>query len=372
MFNDLKTAFMKKGFLPKIFNLVIFLSIFCLPSHAFSNDEKSASHIEYEAPGKLKEFDLSGERFSNLPAEVQDIIVKGVVKDSAGSPLVGATITEKGTKNSVAAGPNGNFSISVKEGAVLVVSFVGFEVLETAATTGGDMTITLVRQDLASTEVVVTALGIRKEKKKISYATQEVKGAALEKVPEANIANNLIGKVAGLNILAKTNLFETPEIYLRGKETLVVIDGVPTDKSSFDFWSLNPNDIENINVLKGTAAAALYGALGINGAIMITTKKGKSGANGIEVTYNGTAQFQVGYLRVPDTQDQYGMGWSGYFAFVNGKGGGGWYDDYGYVWGPKLNVKNSSNPSGYEEYPQYNSPYDPDNLYDFTQAGFSD
>jgi hypothetical protein len=77
-------------------------------------------------------------------------------------------------------------------------------------------------------------------------------------------------------------------------------------------------------------------------------------------------------LRVPKTQDQYGMGWSGYYAFVDGKGGGGWYDDYGYVWGPKLNVPNSSNPSGFEEYPQYNSPYDPDNLYSFTQAGYTD
>ena len=66
------------------------------------------------------------------------------------------------------------------------------------------------------------------------------------------------------------------------------------------------------------------------------------------------------------------MGWSGYFAFVNGKGGGGWYDDYGYVWGPKLNVKNSSNPSGYDEYPQYNSPYDPNTFYDFTQQGYTD
>ena len=94
------------------------------------------------------------------------------------------------------------------------------------------------------------------------------------------MAENLIGKVAGLNILAKTNLFENPEILLRGKETLVVIDGVPTDKDNFDFWSLNPNDIESVNVLKGTAAAALYGALGINGAIMITTKKGKSGGQG--------------------------------------------------------------------------------------------
>src|SRR2546423_2035732 len=301
-----------------------------------------------------------------------DIVVRGLVRDQDGNPLPGATVTEKGTQNSVSTGSRGEFTITVKESAILSVSYVGYEVQEISVIPGKVMDIALTIQDRRDTEVVVTALGIRKEKAKIAYATQEVKGASLEKAPEPNIATNLIGKVAGLNIISKTNLFENPEIYLRGKSTLVVIDGVPTDKDNFDFWSLNPNDIENINVLKGTAAAALYGSLGINGAIMITTKKGKAGANGVEVSLNSTTQFQAGFLRIPNTQDQYGMGWSGYFAFVDGKGGGGWYDDYGYVWGPKLNVKNTSNSSGFEEYPQYNSPYDPNSLFSFTQAGFTD
>jgi TonB-linked SusC/RagA family outer membrane protein len=182
----------------------------------------------------------------------------------------------------------------------------------------------------------------------------------------------MIGKVAGLDIRAKTNLFENPEIYLRGEETLIVIDGVPTEKGNFDFWNINANDIESINVLKGTAAAALYGSLGINGAIMITTKKGKSGGKGLEVVYNSTTQFQAGYMMIPKTQTEYGMGSGGYYAFIDGKSGGGWNDDYGYVYGPKLNVPNSANPSGFEEYPQYNSPYDPNTLFPFTQNGFSD
>ncbi|HEV7621088.1 MAG TPA: TonB-dependent receptor plug domain-containing protein, partial [Flavisolibacter sp.] len=198
------------------------------------------------------------------------------------------------------------------------------------------------------------------------------KGSSLDKAPESNIAGNLVGKVAGLDIRTKTNLFENPEIYLRGEATLVVVDGVPTNKDNFDFWSLNANDIENITVLKGTAAAALYGSPGINGAIMITTKKGKGGANGTEVSINSSNQFQAGFIRIPKTQKEYGMGWGGYYAFTDGKGGGGWYDDYGYVWGPKLNVKNSANASGYEEYPQYNSPYDPNQLYAFTQGGYTD
>src|SRR6185295_103393 len=191
----------------------------------------------------------------------KDITVRGAIKDEAGSPLAGATVTEKGTNNRVIAGSRGDFTITVKTNeSVLVISYVGFETQEIAVVSGRDMEITLLHQVTIATEVVVTALGIRKEKQKVSYATQEVKGAALEKAPEPNVAENLIGKVAGLNILAKTNLFENPEIFLRGKETLVVIDGVPTDKGNFDFWSLNPNDIENVNVLKGTAAAALYGA----------------------------------------------------------------------------------------------------------------
>ncbi|RZM01928.1 MAG: SusC/RagA family TonB-linked outer membrane protein, partial [Pedobacter sp.] len=102
---------------------------------------------------------------------------------------------------------------------------------------------------------------------------------------------------------------------------------------------------------------------------MITTKKGKSGANGTEVSYNTTTQFQAGFLRLPDTQKEYGMGWNGKYAFVNGKGGNGWYDDYGYVWGPKLNEPDPTTPSGFKEYPQYNSPYDPDQLFSFSQKG---
>jgi hypothetical protein len=170
-----------------------------------------------------------------------NVVVRGTVKDLDGNPLGGATIREKGTNNTVVSAENGTFSITVKDGATLVFSYVGYEEQELSASP--EMNVTLLLLNSTTTEVVVTALGIRKEKAKISYATQEVKGSALDKVPESNIANNLIGKVAGLNILSKSNLFENPEIYLRGKQTLVVIDGVPTDKDNFDFWNLNPNDI---------------------------------------------------------------------------------------------------------------------------------
>ncbi len=105
---------------------------------------------------------------------------------------------------------------------------------------------------------------------------------------------------------------------------------------------------------------------------MITTKTAKSGANGTEVSFNSTNQFQGGFLRLPKTQNQYGMGWNGYYGFIDGQGGGGWYDDYGYVWGPKLNQKDPNTASGYVEAPQYNSVYDPNNYYTFTVGGYTD
>jgi len=302
----------------------------------------------------------------------EKVVITGRVLDANNQPVSGATVSVKGGTKGVTTDAEGNFSIEVEKGDVLLISYVGYATQELIADQTKTLNLVLSPSDKALEEVVVTALGIKKEKNKISYATQEVKGAVLEKAPEPNVAQNLIGKIAGLDIRAKTNLFENPEIYLRGEETLIVIDGVPTEKGNFDFWNLNANDIENINVLKGTAAAALYGSLGINGAIMITTKKGKAGGNGVEVTYNSTTQFQAGYTMIPKTQKEYGMGFGGYYAFIDGKGGGGWNDDYGYVYGPKLDVLNSANASGFEEYPQYNSPYDPNTLFTFTQAGYTD
>ena len=264
-----------------------------------------------------------------------DITIKGTVKDKNDQPLAGATVKVKGGSKAVVTNSDGSFSITVPKGSVLEITSVGYESQEIKVQSDSNIGIVLQPGETSLTEVVVTALGVRKEKAKVAYATQEVKGAALDKAPESNVAGNLVGRVAGLDIRTKTNLFENPEIYLRGERTLIVIDGVPTDKDTYDLWSLNANDIENVTVLKGTAAAALYGSLGINGAIMITTKKGKGGANGLEVTVNSSTQFQAGFIKIPKTQDQYGMGWGGYYAFIDGKGGGGWYDDYGYVWGPK-------------------------------------
>lgn len=307
---------------------------------------------------------------TTLSAGMQDnVTVTGKVTGANDLPVADASVSVKGGSQGVTTDSAGNYRIVVLKGSTLVFSAVDYQSTEIFVDRTTVVNILLVIRPGAMQEVVVTALGVKKERAKVAYAIQEVRGEVLQKAPETNVASNMVGKVAGLSVYTKSTLFENPEVYIRGQPTLVVIDGVPTQT---DFWNINSNDIESINVLKGTAAASLYGSLGINGAIMITTKKGKGGTNGVEVSYNTTTQFQAGFLRVPKTQKEYGMGWGGYYAFINGKGAGGWYDDYGYVWGPKLDVPDPSTESGYAEYPQWNSEYDPNQTFPFSQGGYDD
>ncbi|HEU4632718.1 MAG TPA: carboxypeptidase-like regulatory domain-containing protein, partial [Flavisolibacter sp.] len=261
----------------------------------------------------------SREKTETTPYE----LLKGSVTDEKGVPVQGASVVVKGTTRGTSTNVSGHFLIEAEKGEVLLISYIGYADQQIAVKDFADLHIVLQPLEKAVEEVVVTALGIKKEKRSVSFAAQEVKGKDLEKAREANVVSNLTGKVAGLSIRNKSTLFENPEINLRGGPTLVVIDGVPTKT---DFWNLNSDDIENVNVLKGTAASALYGSLGINGAIMITTKKGKGGANGVEVSFNSSTQFQAGFLRIPETQTEYGMGWNGQYAFKDGRGGG-LYDD---------------------------------------------
>lgn len=285
------------------------------------------------------------------------MITGSVSLTDANAPAIGATVQVKGTNIGTVTQADGKFNLEVTTpDPTLVFSYLGFVTQEIPA--GADLRFNIILQEdqTALNEVVVTALGIKKEKAKLGYATQEVGGEQLRKAPEPNVATSLTGRVAGLQIATKSTLYENPDIRLRGEKTLIVIDGVPT---TTDFWNISSDDIESINVLKGTAAAALYGSLGINGAIMITTKKGKSdGKDGVEVSVNSSTQFHGGFIRIPELQDQYGMGWNGQYGFVDGKGGG-LFDDYGYVYGPKLNQKDASTASGFVELPQFNSPIDP-------------
>ncbi|MCQ6956502.1 SusC/RagA family TonB-linked outer membrane protein [Mucilaginibacter aquariorum] len=280
-------------------------------------------------------------------------IIKGYVTDDKKVNLPGVSILIKGTNTGTVTGQDGGFSIKADNGDVLVLTYLGFKTKEVPVTESNLYNIILEEDSKGLSEVVVTALGVKKEKAKLGYAVQEVKGEALVKAREPNIINSLTGRVAGLNITNSTDLFQDPGISLRGRKPLIVIDGIP-DQSA-DLYKINADDVESMSVLKGASASALYGSIGQNGAIMITTKRGK-GKN-VSVEINSSTEFQPSFIRIPKVQTEYGNGFKGKYTYVDGSGGGP--EGSGWIWGPKLDQRDPSTPSGYYETPQFNSPVDP-------------
>ncbi|ULQ57011.1 SusC/RagA family TonB-linked outer membrane protein [Flavihumibacter rivuli] len=263
------------------------------------------------------------------------------------SPVPGVSIMLKGDKKGTSTGTDGKFSLTAKPGDVLIVSGVGVTTQE--FTVGDEAKVTINVQQSANSlnEVVVTALGVKKEKKKIGYAVQEVKGEDLVKAREPNPINGLVGKVAGLTVGLNSELLSAPNVYLRGRSiNLYVVDGVPINS---DTWNISPDDIESYTVLKGATASALYGSRGVNGAIMITTKRGSRDKRGFSIEFNSSTMVENGFNAIPKVQDEYGPGDHGKYAFVDGKGGGTNDGDYD-VWGPKFEG---------QLIPQYDSPIDP-------------
>lgn len=285
----------------------------------------------------------------------QNGAVQGQVTDAAGQPLPGVSVSLKGTATGTVTDLNGRFTLNSgnAEKPVLVLSYIGYITQEVAVGGRTFVEVALQEDTKALSEVVVTALGIKKEKKALGYAVQEVQGEDLVKAREGNAINNLVGKVAGLSIKSSTDLFQDPAISLRGRKPLVVIDGVPDQTA--DIWKINSDDIESINVLKGSTASALYGSIGRNGAIMITTKRG--GKQQLSVELNSSTMFQPSFIRIPEVQTTYGSGNNGKYAYVDGSGGG--IEGAGWIWGPKLDQPSAGTPSGFWETPQYNSPVDP-------------
>ncbi len=281
------------------------------------------------------------------------IVVHGKVTDENNQPVTGASVVVKGNASGVITNNKGEFSIEINAGQTLVVSHLGFATREFTVSGNNFLTVVLKAVEGKLQEVVVTALGIVKEKKALGYAVQEVKGESLEKVPTPTVVTALTGKVAGLTVYNTTDFFQDPSISLRGRTPLIVIDGVPNRDG--DFWKINADDIDNVTVLKGSTASALYGSIGRNGAIMVTTKRGKK-KSALLVGVNSSTMFQTGFIRIPKVQTTYGDGNNGQYAYVDGSGsgteGGGW------IWGPKLNQKDPSTPSGWWETPQFNSPID--------------
>ncbi|MGN6436401.1 MAG: SusC/RagA family TonB-linked outer membrane protein [Agriterribacter sp.] len=259
----------------------------------------------------------------------------------------GISVTVKGTTKGTSTDADGTFTIEASKGDVLILSGVGYKMQEVVVGSSNSITIKMQEDITNMSEVVVTALGIKKEKKKLGYAVQEIQGDQLVKAREPNAINGLVGKVAGLTVGASAEMLRAPQLILRGAGIdLFVVDGVPINS---DTWNISPDDIESYTVLKGATAAALYGSRGINGAIMITTKRGSKDKRGFSVEFNSTTMVENGFNAIPKVQDEYGPGDHGRYAFVDGRGGGTNDGDYD-IWGPKFEG---------QLIPQYDSPVDP-------------
>lgn len=249
--------------------------------------------------------------------------VGGTVLDENGEPVIGATVSVKGTNLVTVTDIDGRFELKVPNGSILSVSYLGYTTAEVPAT-GENLTISLKPDERQLAEVVVTALGIRRSEKALSYNVQQVNSEQLTTVKSANFMNSLAGKVAGVNINASSAgvggatrvVMRGPKSISQSNQALYVVDGVPinnrnngetgsslsTQPGSEGIADINSEDIESISVLSGPAAAALYGSAAAQGVIMITTKKGSKGR--VQVTISNSSQF-LSPFKMPEFQNSY-------------------------------------------------------------------
>ena len=257
----------------------------------------------------------------------QKATITGNVKDGTNNePIAGVIIVEKtNPSNGTTTDANGNYVIHVSPDATLKFTYIGF-VSEEINVAGRSILNVLMNEDTQSlSEVVVTALALKREEKSLGYAVQKVSGAALQTVKGVDMTQSLTGKVAGLVIKNSTEFNGASGIEMRGESPLLVINGVPYGNISIR--DIPADEIEDITVLKGATASALYGARGASGAIMVTTKKGKD--KGFSIDVNSNSMFRAGWTAIPKAQTSYGHGLNGEIA-----------DDY--VWGPKLDIGNTA------------------------------
>ncbi len=269
--------------------------------------------------------------------------LSGTVKDSKGVALPGASIIVKGTTIGTTTDIDGQFRLIVPSDAkILVFSLIGMKTLEESIPGKTTFNILMEEVTFGVGEVVVTALGIERDKRNLSYATEQVHMKELTTVRDASLGASLAGKIAGVSILSSsgtTGVGGASRIVIRGDKSingnnqpLIIVDGIPysnsgginfSRKSATDGLSdINPDDVESINILKGPSAAALYGSAANNGVVIVTTKKGKSGAQ--RVDFNSITTVNVPYL-YPDFQNEYGQGAGGMFI-----------PNSEYSWGPKM------------------------------------
>ena len=288
----------------------------------------------------------------------QFLRITGTVTDKQGLALPGVSIKVKGGTGSATTDANGKFTIQVPDDkAILLISYVGFKTEEVAVNGRENIRVTLGEDSNELTEVVVTALGISREKKSLGYAAQEIKGDELDKARETNFSAGLAGKVAGLTVMsspsgvggsARVTIRGDKSLNINNNQPLYIIDGVPISNETYgssgesfqevDYGNgaslINPDDIATINVLKGANAAALYGSRAANGVILITTKTGKRG-KGVGISVNSGVTFESP-LVLPKFQKQYGQGNEGLFSFTDGLNNG-LNDGVDESWGPAFN-----------------------------------
>ena len=261
-------------------------------------------------------------------------VVTGTVEDADG-PLIGASVLVKGTTVGTITDFDGNFSIEANIGDELEFSYMGYTA-QTIKVTGNTVNVTLSENTEVLSEVVVTAMGIKRDRKALGYEVGEVKGEDLTKAKETNVANGLAGRVAGLVVQGTAGgPAGSTRVMLRGttemtgnNQPLYVIDGVPMDNTNFGsagteggydlgdgISAVNPDDIESMSILKGPAAAALYGSRASHGVILITTKKANTGDAKWGVEYNGTMTFDSQLSQWDNVQQVYGMGSNGMYIY---------------------------------------------------------
>lgn len=277
--------------------------------------------------------------------------IKGTVTDALGETLPGVSVIVKNTTKGTSTDFNGDFTINVNKEDVLVFSYVGFKTQTVSINDQSFLKIVLKEEASELEEIIITSLGIKKEKKTLGYAATELKSEEITKVKVLNVLNSLAGKVAGLQVVGASNgVASSARVVIRGENSLninnngplFILDGVPVNNRIFgvggnatnqadlptDYGNglseLNADDFESVTVLKGAAASALYGSRASNGVIVITTKTGKEYQDGIGVEITSSTMFSSA-LRLPDLQTEYGGGWAGVYA-----------SDFGTNYGPAL------------------------------------
>ena len=262
----------------------------------------------------------------NVTEQDPTIQVKGTVKDTKGEPLIGVNVKVKGTTTGAITDFDGNFQIQAKKGAVLEISYIGYASQEVKVADNKSLSIVMTEDTKVLNEVVVTALGIKRETKSLTYNVQQIGGDEVAKAKDMNVMSSLAGKVAGVNINASSSgIGGGARVVMRGTKSisgnnnaLYVVDGVPlanisgeqpddqytgAGQSGDGLANFNADDIESISVLSGSAAAALYGSAAANGVVLITTKKGV--VDKTRLTYSNNSTFYSPF-RLPEFQNTYG------------------------------------------------------------------